>query len=101
LAQERIEEDVALIMFAAALLVFFASGFAALVYQVIWQRLLTIFLGADVQSATLVVAAFMTGLGCGSLVGGQVADRVSRTCSVLCWAATTRSRWIGQRSWRG
>ena len=30
-------------MFAAALLVFFVSGFAALVYQVIWQRLLTIF----------------------------------------------------------
>jgi predicted membrane-bound spermidine synthase len=70
-------------MFAAALLVFFASGFAALVYQVIWQRLLTIFSGADVQSATLVVAAFMTGLGCGSLVGGQVADRVSRPMSLL------------------
>src|SRR4029450_4361216 len=65
-------------MFAAALLVFFVSGFAALVYHVIWQRLLTIFSGADVQSATLVVAAFMTGLGCGSLVGGHIADRVSR-----------------------
>ena len=74
-------------MFAAALLVFFASGFAALVYQVIWQRLLTIFSGADVQSATLVVAAFMTGLGCGSLVGGQVADRVSRPVSLMLFVA--------------
>ena len=70
-------------MFAAALLVFFVSGFAALVYQVIWQRLLTIFSGADVQSATLVVAAFMTGLGCGSLVGGHIADRVSRPMSLM------------------
>ena len=74
-------------MFVAALLVFFASGFAALVYQVIWQRLLTIFSGADVQSATLVVAAFMTGLGCGSLVGGQVADRVSRPVSLMLFVA--------------
>jgi spermidine synthase len=70
-------------MFAAALLVFFVSGFAALVYQVIWQRLLTIFSGADVQSATLVVAAFMTGLGCGSLIGGHIADRVSRPMSLM------------------
>lgn len=73
-------------MFAAAL-VFFASGFAALVYQVIWQRLLTIFSGADVQSATLVVAAFMTGLGCGSLVGGQIADRMSRRTSLMVFVA--------------
>jgi predicted membrane-bound spermidine synthase len=74
-------------MFVAALLVFFASGFAALVYQVIWQRLLTIFSGADVQSATLVVAAFMTGLGCGSLVGGHIADRVSRPVNLMLFVA--------------
>jgi len=29
--------------------VFFASGFAALLYQMIWQRLLTLFGGADVR----------------------------------------------------
>ena len=59
-------------MFVAALLVFFASGFAALVYQVIWQRLLTIFSGADVQSATLVVAAFMTGLVAAAWSAGRL-----------------------------
>jgi predicted membrane-bound spermidine synthase len=69
-------------MFVPALVVFFASGFAALLYQVVWQRLLAIFSGADVHSATIVVAAFMAGLGCGSFVGGQVADRVSRTASL-------------------
>jgi predicted membrane-bound spermidine synthase len=60
-----------------ALMVFFASGFAALVYQVIWQRLLVIFSGADVYSVTIIVAAFMAGLGLGSLGGGRLADRLS------------------------
>lgn len=69
-------------MLQAALAVFFASGFAALLYQVVWQRMLAIFSGADVHSATIVVAAFMAGLGCGSYVGGQIADRVSRLASL-------------------
>src|SRR5687767_14798856 len=58
------------------LLVFFLSGFAALLYQVIWQRLLVIFSGADVYSVTIIVAAFMVGLGLGSLAGGRLADRI-------------------------
>lgn len=41
----------------------------------IWQRLLTFFSGADVFSVTIVVAAFMAGLGFGSLLGGRLADR--------------------------
>jgi MFS family permease len=57
--------------------VFLASGFAALLYQMIWQRLLTLFGGADVYSVTLIVSAFMAGLGVGSLAGGHVADRLS------------------------
>lgn len=64
--------------------VFFASGFAALLYQVIWQRVLALFSGADVFSVTIIVAAFMGGLGCGNLAGGHLADRVSRgTCLLL------------------
>ena len=62
-------------MFPLTLGVFFASGFAALLYQVIWQRLLAIFSGADIYSATVIVAAFMGGLGVGHLAGGHVADR--------------------------
>jgi spermidine synthase len=66
--------------------VFFVSGFAALLYQVSWQRMLAIFSGADVYSATLIVAAFMGGLGVGNLAGGHLADRLSARRSLLLFA---------------
>src|SRR5688572_9080427 len=70
-----------------ALVAFFTSGFAALLYQVIWQRMLAIFSGADVYSATVIVAAFMAGLGAGHIAGGHVADRVARRTSVILFGA--------------
>ena len=68
--------------------VFLASGFAALLYQMIWQRLLTLFGGADVYSVTLIVSAFMAGLGVGSMAGGHVADRLSLRGRLLAFAAS-------------
>jgi spermidine synthase len=62
------------------------SGFAALLYQVIWQRLLVIFSGADVYSVTVIVAAFMAGLGIGSLAGGHLADRLGPRTSAAAFA---------------
>jgi spermidine synthase len=56
---------------------FFLSGAAALVYQVIWQRILTLHTGIGVVSVSLIVAAFMAGLGLGSHVGGVLSARVS------------------------
>jgi spermidine synthase len=73
-------------MLAIGALLFFVSGFAALQYQVVWQRLLGIFSGADIHSATIIVAAFMAGLGCGSLTGGYLADRFSRRGNLLMFA---------------
>jgi spermidine synthase len=70
-------------MLPLTLIVFFLSGFAALLYQVIWQRMLAIFSGADIYSATIIVAAFMGGLGTGHLAGGHAADRVSRRASLI------------------
>lgn len=58
-------------------ILFFFSGFAALLYQVIWQRLLVFYTGSDTVSISLIVSAFMTGLGLGYLVGGRMADRAS------------------------
>ncbi len=42
------------------------SGFAALTYQVAWQRVLTQIIGSDAISTTLVVTIFMICLGCGA-----------------------------------
>lgn len=70
-----------------ALIIFFASGFSALLYQVIWQRMLGFFSGADVYSVTIIVAAYMAGMGVGSLVGGYVADRLSRRGNLALFAS--------------
>jgi predicted membrane-bound spermidine synthase len=55
--------------------VFFVSGAAALIYQVVWQRVLFAIYGVDTTSTTIVVTAFMLGLGIGSLTGGQLSRR--------------------------
>ena len=68
------------------LAVFFLSGFAALLYQSVWQRLLTFFSGADVFSITLIVSAFMGGLGFGSLAGGHLADRLALRRRIVAFA---------------
>ncbi|MBM3571916.1 MAG: MFS transporter, partial [Alphaproteobacteria bacterium] len=65
---------------------FFLSGFSALIYQIAWQRLLGLFGGADTIAATLVVSAFLAGLGIGSLFGGLVADRFERRRALLLFA---------------
>ncbi len=69
-----------------ALTAFFLSGFAALTYQVVWQRMLVAFSGADVHASTLIVAAFMAGLGLGHLAGGHAADRVSPKKALILFA---------------
>jgi spermidine synthase len=57
---------------------FFASGFAALLYQIIWQRTLFVIYGINVESVTMIVTAFMVGLGVGSLAGGIVSRNPER-----------------------
>lgn len=58
--------------------VFLFAGMPALVYQVVWQRVLTLYFGVDIYSTTITVASFMLGLGLGSLAGGRLADRTRR-----------------------
>lgn len=51
---------------------FFFSGFPALIYQLTWQRELFRIFGVNSESVTIVVSAFMLGLGLGSLAGGWI-----------------------------
>ncbi len=57
--------------------VFFFSGFASLIYQVCWQRLLTLYYGVGSISITIIVSVFMLGLGVGYLLGGILVERVA------------------------
>lgn len=54
---------------------FFFSGFPALIYQLTWQRALFLIFGVNIESVTIVVTAFMLGLGVGSLAGGWLSKR--------------------------
>ncbi|ELR96668.1 fused MFS/spermidine synthase [Gloeocapsa sp. PCC 73106] len=56
------------------LVLYFISGFTALLYQVVWQRMLGLFSGSDVRSVTIVIASYLLGLGLGSLIGGFWSD---------------------------
>ncbi|MGV3660634.1 MAG: fused MFS/spermidine synthase [Prosthecobacter sp.] len=52
--------------------VFILSGVSALIYQLVWQRALLTIYGSNVESVAMVVAAFLAGLGIGSLFGGWI-----------------------------
>lgn len=54
---------------------FFFSGFPALMYQLVWQRALFRIFGVNIEAVTIVVTAFMLGLGLGSLAGGWLSRR--------------------------
>jgi predicted membrane-bound spermidine synthase len=58
--------------------IFLLSGFAALLYQIVWQRALYAIYGINIESVTMVVTAFMLGLGLGSLAGGIVSKDPKR-----------------------
>ncbi|MCX8037010.1 MAG: fused MFS/spermidine synthase [Candidatus Sumerlaeia bacterium] len=57
------------------LLLFVSSGFAGLVYEVLWSRMLTYVFGATLYAVSTVLAAFMGGLALGSFLFGRWVDR--------------------------
>ena len=57
---------------------FLLSGAAALIYQVVWMRSLSLVFGGTHLAVTTVLAVFMGGLALGSHLIGPVADRVKR-----------------------
>ena len=58
------------------LALFFCSGATALVYEVVWSKLLSQMFGSTIYAQTAVMAAFMGGLALGNRFFGRWADRM-------------------------
>src|SRR5687768_4170197 len=65
---------------------FAVSGAAALIYEVVWTRLLTLYLGHGLAAASAVLAAFMGGLAAGAGAAGRTAGRLSPSTAVKVYA---------------
>lgn len=60
------------------------SGLTSLAYEVLWARMLSLQFGVSIFGVVLTIAAFMMGLGSGSLAGVRWAKRAARP---LAWFA--------------
>ncbi|BBU33133.1 hypothetical protein BTHE68_68670 (plasmid) [Burkholderia sp. THE68] len=63
---------------AVPALLLFASGMAALIYQVLWVKQLTLVVGIEVQAVTIAISAFFAGLAIGGWCFGRLADRIAQ-----------------------
>ena len=57
-------------------LLLFISGTAALIYQVLWIKQLSLVIGVEVYAITTGISAFFAGLALGGLLFGRFADRL-------------------------
>lgn len=64
---------------------FFFSGFAALVYQVLWVRELGLLFGSTAQAAALAIAVFFAGIALGSWFWGRRAKRYRSALAAFGW----------------
>jgi spermidine synthase len=55
---------------------FLISGCAGLIYEIVWEKVLELYFGVTMVAVTLIVAAYMGGMGIGSLVGGRIAGKL-------------------------
>lgn len=67
------------------LLLFLASGFCGLVYQVVWTRQLTLVFGVTTYAVSAVLSAFFAGLALGSFLAGKLADRRKAGLKLYGW----------------
>src|SRR3954463_8455518 len=63
--------------FFTALLVF-GSGFCALTYQTTWLREFRLIFGSSTAASAAVIGIFMGGLGAGSILLGQQAEKTTQ-----------------------
>lgn len=68
------------------LFLFAVSGAAALIYEVVWTRLLTLQMGHGIAAASTVLAAFMGGLAVGAAVAGRRGGRLTPERALTVYA---------------
>src|SRR4029079_12084742 len=69
-------------MTAAACLIFFLSGAAALLFETLWFRLAGLVFGNSVWAASLILASFMGGLALGNTLAARYGPRLRRPLRV-------------------
>lgn len=57
---------------------FFLSGALGLIYEVLWQRALSLSFGVTGFAIAIILAAYMSGLALGTWIGGRLAPRIPR-----------------------
>jgi len=72
-------------------LLFFLSGLAGLIYEIVWGRLFVFVFGSTTNSLVATMSAFMGGLALGSFVIGRKIDRLQVGAS---------ARFRADRHWR-
>ena len=61
------------------------SGMTALAAEVIWTRILSLLFGATTYTFSLILAAFLVGLGIGSTIGSSLARSLARPRVAFAW----------------
>lgn len=75
------------------LVIYFISGMTGLAYEVLWARMLSLQFGVSIFGVVITIAAFMMGLGGGSLLGARWAG-----CPSAVGAGMRKNRRWAQRS---
>jgi spermidine synthase len=68
------------------ILLYLLSGFAGLLYEITWSRLLALQLGHTSGAISTVLAAFMGGLAAGAFFGGRAASRLTPAQALRAYA---------------
>ncbi len=65
------------------ILFFFFSGMSGLIYEILWVRQLSMFVGGSAFSVSIVLTVFMCGLAAGSAIVSRVIDRIQNNGQLI------------------
>ena len=70
-------------VFLLALTCFFLSGFAGLIYELLWTRMMVKIIGCAPFAVSIILTIFMGGLGLGSYLAGRIIDRIQQPLALV------------------